>query len=54
MKNLISNTATIAYRNLLKTLHNPDELLDVIVQPSPLYVDVWLSFRGGCHCGKRA
>ena len=53
MKNLISNTATIAYRNLLKTLHNPDELLDVIVQPRPLYVDVWLSFRG-CHCGKRA
>lgn len=33
MKNLISNTATIAYRNLLKTLHNPDKLLDVIVQP---------------------
>ncbi|MDR0899951.1 MAG: ABC transporter permease [Lactobacillaceae bacterium] len=31
--NLIANVATMAYRNLLKTLHNPDKLLDVIVQP---------------------
>ncbi|WP_429971072.1 ABC transporter permease [Fructilactobacillus sp. Tb1] len=27
------NIGTIAYRNLLKTLHNPDALLDVVVQP---------------------
>lgn len=31
--NIIANTATMAYRNLLKTLHNPDKFLDVIVQP---------------------
>jgi ABC-2 type transport system permease protein len=31
--NIIRTTATMAYRNLLKTLHNPDELLDVVVQP---------------------
>lgn len=30
---IVENTLTIAYRNLLKTLHNPDELLDVVVQP---------------------
>lgn len=31
--NLIMNTATMAYRNLLKTLHNPDQFMDVIIQP---------------------
>lgn len=31
--NIIANTATMAYRNLLKTLHNPDKFLGVIVQP---------------------
>ncbi|VDG17497.1 GntR family transcriptional regulator [Lactobacillus heilongjiangensis] [Lactiplantibacillus mudanjiangensis] len=31
--NLIMNTATMAYRNLLKTLHNPDRFMDVIIQP---------------------
>lgn len=31
--NLIMNTATMAYRNLLKTIHNPDRFMDVIVQP---------------------
>jgi hypothetical protein len=31
--NLIMNTATMAYRNLLKTFHNPDRMMDVIVQP---------------------
>ena len=31
--NLIGNTLTMAYRNLLKTLHNPDRSMDVIIQP---------------------
>ncbi|MGL4536915.1 MAG: ABC transporter permease, partial [Weissella cibaria] len=31
--NVFANIATMAYRNLLKTLHNPDKFLDVIVQP---------------------
>jgi len=31
--NLIMNTATMAYRNLLKTFHNPDRFMDVIIQP---------------------
>lgn len=30
---LFDNIGTMAYRNLLKTLHNPDKVLDVIVQP---------------------
>ncbi|RRG18574.1 ABC transporter permease [Weissella viridescens] len=30
---LIMNTGTMAYRNLLKTMHNPDKVLDVVVQP---------------------
>lgn len=29
--NLIGNTLTMAYRNLLKTLHNPDRFMDVIL-----------------------
>lgn len=29
----IENVLTISYRNLLKTLHNPEELLDVVFQP---------------------
>lgn len=31
--NLFMNTATMAYRNLLKTMHNPDRFMDVIIQP---------------------
>ncbi|MDR3189987.1 MAG: ABC transporter permease [Lactobacillaceae bacterium] len=31
--NVFANTATMAYRNLLKTLHNPERLMDVIIQP---------------------
>jgi len=31
--NVLMNTATMAYRNLLKTMHNPDQFMDVIVQP---------------------
>jgi ABC-2 type transport system permease protein len=31
--NIIQNTATMAYRNLLKTLHNPERLMDVVVVP---------------------
>lgn len=30
---LLRNTATMAYRNLLKTVHNPDQFMDVIIQP---------------------
>ncbi|MFD1418602.1 ABC transporter permease [Companilactobacillus keshanensis] len=31
--NLIMNTTTMAYRNLLKTIHDPDRFMDVIIQP---------------------
>ncbi|MGR3741206.1 ABC transporter permease [Companilactobacillus sp. DQM5] len=31
--NIFSNITTMTYRNLLKTLHNPDKILDVIFQP---------------------
>ena len=31
--NIIASTGTMTYRNLLKTLHKPDELLDVVDQP---------------------
>lgn len=31
--NVITNTITMAYRNLLKTLHNPERLFDVLIQP---------------------
>lgn len=31
--NVFTNTATIAYRNLLKTIHNPEQFMDVIIQP---------------------
>ncbi|GKT04624.1 ABC transporter permease [Furfurilactobacillus entadae] len=30
---LIENTVTMAYRNLLKTFHNPDRFMDVVIQP---------------------
>lgn len=30
---IFKSTLTMAYRNLLKTLHNPDKLLDVVIQP---------------------
>lgn len=31
--NIIQNIITMAHRNLLKTLHNPDQFMDVIIQP---------------------
>lgn len=31
--NAIMNIGTMAYRNLLKTVHNPDQFMDVIIQP---------------------
>lgn len=31
--NVIQNIITMAHRNLLKTLHNPDQFMDVIIQP---------------------
>ncbi|WP_143462973.1 ABC transporter permease [Levilactobacillus enshiensis] len=31
--NVMMNTATMAYRNLLKTVHNPDNFMDVVIQP---------------------
>lgn len=31
--NIITSILTMAYRNLLKTLHNPDNILDVVIQP---------------------
>ena len=31
--NIFSNILTMTHRNLLKTLHNPDNVSDVIMQP---------------------
>ncbi|WP_129044726.1 ABC transporter permease [Companilactobacillus metriopterae] len=31
--NVVQNINTMAYRNLLKTLHNPDNFMDVLIQP---------------------
>ncbi|MDR0921289.1 MAG: ABC transporter permease [Lactobacillales bacterium] len=31
--NILQNTGTMAYRNLLKTIHNPERLMDVVVIP---------------------
>jgi ABC-2 type transport system permease protein len=49
-KHPIQNIATIAYRNLLKTLHNPDELLDVVIQPV-LFMVMFGYLFGGAIAG---
>jgi len=51
---LIMNTATMAYRNLLKTVHNPDRFMDVIVQPVMFMLMFGYLFGGAIAGGVQA
>ncbi|USS93252.1 ABC transporter permease [Fructilactobacillus ixorae] len=46
----VSNVITMTYRNLLKTFHNPDSLLDVVVQPV-LFMVLFGYLFGGAIAG---
>ncbi|KRN99017.1 ABC transporter permease [Companilactobacillus kimchiensis] len=48
--NIIQNTFTMAYRNLLKTLHNPDRFMDVLIQPI-LFMILFGYLFGGAIAG---
>lgn len=52
--NIITNTATMAYRNLLKTLHNPDRFMDVIIQPVMFMLLFGYLFGGAIAGGVKA
>ncbi|WP_048000835.1 ABC transporter permease [Lactiplantibacillus herbarum] len=52
--NLITNTATMAYRNLLKTIHNPDRFMDVIIQPVMFMLMFGYLFGGAIAGGVQA
>lgn len=52
--NLVMNTATMAYRNLLKTAHNPDRFMDVIIQPVLFMVMFGYLFGGAIAGGVHA
>ncbi len=47
---VIMNTMTMTYRNLLKTFHNPDSLLDVVIQPA-LFMLMFGYLFGGAISG---
>ncbi|WP_203639969.1 ABC transporter permease [Levilactobacillus wangkuiensis] len=52
--NLFMNTATMAYRNLLKTVHNPDRFMDVIIQPVMFMLMFGYLFGGAIAGGVQA
>lgn len=52
--NVMMNTATMAYRNLLKTMHNPDQFMDVIVQPVMFMLMFGYLFGGAIAGGVQA
>ncbi|WP_125580027.1 ABC transporter permease [Levilactobacillus cerevisiae] len=52
--NVVMNTATMAYRNLLKTVHNPDRFMDVLVQPILFMVMFGYLFGGAIAGGVQA
>ncbi|WP_125546818.1 ABC transporter permease [Levilactobacillus lindianensis] len=52
--NVIQNTATMAYRNLLKTIHNPDQLMDVVIQPVLFMLMFGYLFGGAIAGGVKA
>lgn len=52
--NLFSNTLTLAYRNLLKTLHDPDRMMDVVIQPALFMVLFGYLFGGAISGGVQA
>lgn len=47
---LFQNIGTMAYRNLLKTLHNPDQFMDVLIQPI-LFMILFGYLFGGAIAG---
>lgn len=49
-----ANIATMAYRNLLKTLHNPDRLMDVVLQPVMFMIMFGYLFGGAVAGGVAA
>jgi len=52
--NVFMNTATMAYRNLLKTIHNPDNFMDVIIQPVLFMLMFGYLFGGAIAGGVQA
>lgn len=52
--NTIQNINTMAYRNLLKTLHNPDHLMDVLIQPIMFMILFGYLFGGAIAGGIHA
>ncbi|KIO94197.1 ABC-type multidrug transport system permease component [Levilactobacillus brevis] len=52
--NLIGNSLTMANRNLLKTLHNPDRFMDVIIQPVMFMLLFGYLFGGAIAGGVQA
>lgn len=52
--NVFMNTATMAYRNLLKTIHNPDNFMDVIIQPTLFMLMFGYLFGGAIAGGAHA
>ncbi len=52
--NVIQSTMTMAYRNLLKTLHNPDRFMDVLIQPIMFMLLFGYLFGGAIAGGVKA
>lgn len=52
--NTFQNIITMAYRNLLKTLHNPDQFMDVLIQPIMFMILFGYLFGGAIAGGVHA
>lgn len=52
--NVIQNISTMAYRNLLKTVHNPDRFMDVLIQPIMFMILFGYLFGGAIAGGVKA
>ena len=52
--NTFQNIVTMAYRNLLKTLHNPDQFMDVLIQPIMFMILFGYLFGGAIAGGVHA
>ncbi|GAY71930.1 ABC transporter permease [Lentilactobacillus kosonis] len=52
--NVLKNTGTMVYRNLLKTIHNPERFMDVIIQPIMLMLLFGYLFGGAIAGGVTA
>lgn len=51
---IIQNINTMAYRNLLKTIHNPDRFMDVLIQPIMFMILFGYLFGGAIAGGVQA